>query len=147
MRLAMEERVSEHPTSGTEGNDGFPRLGIQRLSRTARRLRTDDGEHPVPAAGPPLAPAELCLAELRPVPGIPETEQVPQLLAREARRAAALGNRGACAADQAGGDPRHRRRVQAALITRVIARSQRVRPEVAGPMTGSATKPSKTTCS
>src|SRR6476620_2688607 len=114
MRLAMEERVSEHPTSGTEGNDGFPRLGIERLSRTARRrLRTDDGEHPVPAAGPPLAPAELCLAELRPVPGIPKTEQVPQLLARETRRAAALGDRGACAADQAGRDPRRRRRVQA----------------------------------
>ena len=37
--------------------------------------------------------------------------------------------------------------VQAALITRVIAGSQRVRPEVAGPMTGSATKQSKTTCS
>ena len=48
-------------------------------------------------------------------PIVSAAQQIPQFLAGEARGPAALGDGGARAADQAGGDPGHRRRVQVTL--------------------------------
>src|SRR5262249_49741281 len=55
------------------------------------------------------------LAGLRPVSGISAAQQVSHLLATVARRSAAFRDGSARAADQAGGNPGARRRVQAAL--------------------------------
>ena len=71
--------------------------------------------HSLPAAGSPLASADLCLAGLRPVPALSRAQQIPALLVGNARRAAALGDRRPFAPDPAGGDSLGRRRVPFAL--------------------------------
>ena len=53
-------------------------------------------------------------------PEFPESQQIPQFLAGEARRAAALSDGGACAADQARRDQSDRRRIPPALISRFV---------------------------
>src|SRR5208282_6824172 len=55
------------------------------------------------------------LAGLRSLPEVSRVEQIPQFLAGEARGPAALGHGGTCALDQAGRDPRGRRRIPFAL--------------------------------
>jgi len=65
-----------------------------------------------------VASADLYLAGVRSVPGISRAQQIPQFLAGEARGAAAFGDGGACAADQARRDQSDRRRIPPALISR-----------------------------
>src|SRR5271157_1716420 len=108
----MEERVSKQSPCWDGGHYGFEGdLGFARLSPAARRLRTDYGQHPLPAAGSSLAVTDLRLAGLRSLPEVSRVEQIPQFLVGEARGPAALGHRGTCALDQAGRDPRGRWRV------------------------------------
>src|SRR5262245_49715974 len=95
---------------GTGGNHGF-----ERFPAPVSRLRPDDGADTLPAARPSELAADLRLAGLRSLPEVSGAESFPGLLAGDARRAVALGDGGACAADQARRDSRHQRRVPAAL--------------------------------
>ena len=118
----MEVRVSKHPRDG-DWRAPWCRKRLQfrkgssfgRFSPATPGLRPDHRQHPLPAARPSLAPANLRLAGLRSLPELPGAEQIPQFLAGKTRGPAALGDGGACAADQAGGDQGDRRGVQAAL--------------------------------
>src|SRR5580704_10671708 len=112
----MEGPGSEQSPCWDGGHYGFARRPrFTRLSPAARRLWPDHGQYPLPAAGSSLAATDLCLAGLRSLPELSGAQQIPQFLAGKARGSAALGDGGACAADQARGNPRHRRRVPAAL--------------------------------
>src|SRR5215475_5568633 len=86
------------------------------FSEAGKGLRADDGADSLPHAGPSLAAADLCLAELRPVPEIPGAAGLFALLAGEAGRPAVLGYRSAFQADQARRTARRRRRVPFALM-------------------------------
>src|SRR5689334_9237533 len=88
---------------------------FRRLPEAGKRLRADDGADSLPHAGSSLAAADLCLAELRPVPEISRAPGLLALLAGKAGRPAVLGHRRAFQADQAGGASRRRRRVPSAL--------------------------------
>src|SRR6185312_4719920 len=94
---------------------GFPWGCFRGLSEAGDRVRADDSTDSLPDAGSSLAAADLRLAKLRPVSEIPGAAGFPQLLAEEARWAAALGHRGALPADQADRIARRRRGVSAAL--------------------------------
>src|SRR5207302_2492554 len=72
----------------------------------------------LPAPRPPMAAADLRLAAIRRLAGISGAAEIPRFLAGEPRRAVALGDGRAFPADPAGRDPRHRRRVPAALRPR-----------------------------
>src|SRR3954464_3456063 len=85
------------------------------LSETGAGLRADNGANPLPDAGPSLAAADLCLAELRPVSKIPCSAGFPFLLAGEAGRAALCSHGGAFQVDQASRATRRRRCIPAAL--------------------------------
>src|ERR1700749_3097512 len=90
---------------------------FRRLPETGAGLWADHGRDPLPDAGSSLAAADLCLAELRSVSKISGAEGFPEVLGREAGRAAVPCDGGAFKADQAGGVARRRRRVPAALIS------------------------------
>src|SRR6185312_16150145 len=91
--------------------NGNQEPGVQGLPTATGGLRADHRANPVSDARPPVAPADLRLAELRHVPEIPRVAALPGLLGREARGAVAHGAGGALAADQAGGAEGDRRRV------------------------------------
>src|SRR5213082_1340930 len=71
---------------------------------------------------PPVAAADLRLAAIRRLAGISGAAEIPRFLAGEPRRAVALGDGRAFPADPAGRDPRHRRRVPAALRARRVGK-------------------------
>src|SRR5882724_11606078 len=100
---------------------GFDTAGFERLQTTTGWLRADHRANPVPSPRPPMAAADLRLAELRSVPEISRVAALPGLLGREARRAAALGDGRPLPADQAGRAQGDRRRVQAELIFVIVA--------------------------
>src|ERR1700761_5594215 len=89
---------------------------FRRLPETGAWIWADHGRDPLPYAGSSLAAADLRLAELRSVSEISGAEGFPEVLGREAGRAAVQGDSGAFQADQAGGASRRRRRVPVALI-------------------------------
>src|SRR5712692_9073170 len=89
--------------------------GLGRFSAADRRLRPDHRPHLLPPPRPSLAAANLCLAGLRSVPGLPGPPGLPRILAEEARRAAALGDGRPFAVDPTGRAARGRRGVSAAL--------------------------------
>src|SRR5688572_29287079 len=89
--------------------------GLSGVHPSARGLRVDDGDDPLPAAGPPEAAADVRLAGIRSGAEVSGAAQVPGLLGPRARRAAALRNGGAFTPDQAGRVPGGGRCPDAAL--------------------------------
>src|SRR6266403_5676990 len=88
---------------------------FRRFPEAGAGLRADDGANSVSDAGSSRVLADLRLAKLRSVSEIPGAQGLPGVLAAKARRPVILGHRRAFQADQAGGAPCGRRRVQAAL--------------------------------
>src|SRR5262245_45177720 len=96
--------------------------GLQRLPPPARRLRPHHRTNSLSASRPSVAPADLCLAGLRPVSAVSGAQPVSGVLARKARGTVVLGDRRALAPDQARGAARHRRRISFALTSVADAR-------------------------
>src|SRR5215475_15659494 len=84
---------------------------FRRLPETGAWVWADYRRDPLPDAGSSLALTDLCLAELRSVSEISGSEGFPEVLGREAGRAAVPRDGGALAADQACGVACRRRRV------------------------------------
>src|ERR1700724_1845254 len=68
---------------------------FRRLPETGAWIWADHGRDPLPDAGSSLAATDLCLAELRSVSEISGAEGFPEVLGREAGRAAVQGDCGA----------------------------------------------------
>ena len=83
------------------GTYGSGTRGFSRLHPPTGRLRPDDGRDPLSPARSSEAAAELRVAGLRPRPVLPGADEIPALLARDARRRAALGAGRPFGADQA----------------------------------------------
>src|ERR1043166_9712729 len=101
--------------SSNGGWHGLAGWGFRGFSETGAGLRADDGANSLPHAGSSLAAANLRLAELRPVSEISGAARFPRVLGKIAGRTAVRGHGREFEADQAGGAPRRRRRVPAAL--------------------------------
>src|SRR5262249_40890825 len=89
--------------------------GIAGFSPPAAGLRADHRPDLLPPSRSPLAAADLCLAAIRCVARVSGAAEIPRVLAREPRRAASLGDRGAFPLAAAGRDPRRRPRLPPAL--------------------------------
>src|SRR5262245_14102285 len=112
-RLPEMETLSPTRTEDENGFRGFP--------KTSQWLWPDDCAHPVSASRSSLVASVLRLAELRSLSRISRVATFPDVLDGEARGAIAFSARGPLQADQAGRAQGHRRRIQIALSSRVIA--------------------------
>src|SRR5262249_24124376 len=117
-------RDSMSESEGIHGNAAINSQtnGLQRLPPPARRLRPHHRTNSLSASRPSVAPADLCLAGLRPVSAVSGAQPVSGVLARKARGTVVLGDRRALAPDQARGAARHRRRISYALTSVADAR-------------------------
>src|SRR5581483_7459681 len=95
-------------------NGGFEN-GLEGLPTSVERLRVDHRADSLPSPRPPVAAANLRLAELRSVSEFPGVAALSRLLDRENRGTSTFGDSRALAADQTGRATVGERRVSAAL--------------------------------